>query len=184
MEYIGDISMSDLKDTVLFLLLASTLIGVLIFIPVERDRQFYIKGKIDTLHENLLSDIKRNTIDPIVIRIDSQGGRLDIGFKLYEELKEREGKVTMIVDGQALSMAALLLCAADEVRVSLMDDVMFHLPSIEGKKRHEITDEERQVLEYYTRKIVKIMDTDCKSKNLIRHDTIKRMLSGEDVYVN
>ena len=49
------------------------------------------------------------------VRINSPGGEMDDGFAIYNALKAHPGKVTVVIDGIAASMATIIAMAGDQV---------------------------------------------------------------------
>jgi len=62
----------------------------------------------------------------ITIRLNSGGGEVAAGWALVSRLSEITGKKTVIIDGQAASMAAIWLAFFDEVISNDTSSIMFH----------------------------------------------------------
>lgn len=65
----------------------------------------------------------------ITVWIDSYGGGVFAGAGIYNALKEHKGKVTVKVDGKAMSMASVIAMAGDEIQMSPVAVMMIHNPS-------------------------------------------------------
>lgn len=64
----------------------------------------------------------------IVIRINSYGGEVFDGFAIYNTIKERKDKVTVIIDGVAASIAGYIPLAASVVKAHRNAQTMYHNP--------------------------------------------------------
>lgn len=64
----------------------------------------------------------------ITVWIDSWGGDVFAGAGIYNALKEHKGKVTVKVDGKAVSAASVIAMAGDEVLMSPASIIMIHNP--------------------------------------------------------
>jgi ATP-dependent Clp protease protease subunit len=64
----------------------------------------------------------------INVWIDSWGGDTTAAAGIYNALKEHEGKVTVKIDGKAVSAASVIAMAGDEVKMSPVGILMIHNP--------------------------------------------------------
>lgn len=64
----------------------------------------------------------------ITVWIDSYGGSVFAGASIYNALKEHKGKITVKVDGKAMSAASVIAMAGDEVLMSPVAVMMIHNP--------------------------------------------------------
>jgi ATP-dependent Clp protease, protease subunit len=64
----------------------------------------------------------------ITVWIDSYGGSVFAAAGIYNALKEHNGKVTVKIDGKAMSAASVIAMAGDEVLMSPMAVMMIHNP--------------------------------------------------------
>lgn len=64
----------------------------------------------------------------ITVWIDSYGGSVFAGASIYNALKEHKGKITVKVDGKAMSAASVIAMAGDEVLMSPVALMMIHNP--------------------------------------------------------
>lgn len=64
----------------------------------------------------------------LVVRINSPGGSVFDGFAIYNLLNQREGKVTVQVDGMAASAASVIAMAGDEILMADNALMMIHDP--------------------------------------------------------
>jgi ATP-dependent Clp protease, protease subunit len=73
---------------------------------------------------------------PITVVLNSNGGSVDDGFAIYGAIRQTSNPVTIKVLGQASSMAAIILQAAN-TRVADRDSfIMLHLPSYDLSDTH------------------------------------------------
>ena len=64
----------------------------------------------------------------LTVWIDSYGGSVFAGASIYNALKEHDGKITVKVDGKAMSAASVIAMAGDEVLMSPVALMMIHNP--------------------------------------------------------
>lgn len=64
----------------------------------------------------------------ITVWIDSYGGSVFAGAGIYNALKEHDGKITVKVDGKAMSAASVIAMAGDEIYMSPVAVLMIHNP--------------------------------------------------------
>lgn len=65
---------------------------------------------------------------PLSVRINSNGGDVFEGVAIYNQLARHEGKVTVDIDGSALSAASIIAMAGDEIRIAENAMMMIHDP--------------------------------------------------------
>lgn len=66
------------------------------------------------------------TTNKIVVRLNSPGGEFNEGIAIYNALKNHEAHVTIIIEGYALSVAADIAAAGDEVIIREGSLLMVH----------------------------------------------------------
>lgn len=64
----------------------------------------------------------------ITVWIDSWGGDTTAAAGIYNALKEHKGKVTVKIDGKAVSAASVIAMAGDEIKISPVGIMMIHNP--------------------------------------------------------
>lgn len=64
----------------------------------------------------------------LTVWIDSYGGSVFAAAGIYNALKEHKGKVTVKVDGKAMSAASVIAMAGDEILMSPVAVMMIHNP--------------------------------------------------------
>lgn len=67
---------------------------------------------------------------PVTVRINSPGGAVFEGLSAYELLKTHGGKVTVIVDGIAASIASIIAMSGGEIRMGSASMLMIHDASL------------------------------------------------------
>lgn len=65
----------------------------------------------------------------LTLRINSPGGSVFDGVAIYNALKRHEGRVTVLIDGIAVSIASMIAMAGDEVVMPANAMLMLHDPS-------------------------------------------------------
>lgn len=66
----------------------------------------------------------------ITIRMNSPGGEVYAALPIHNRLRELKAKITVIVDGIAMSAASFIMCAADTVKLSESTIIMIHKSAI------------------------------------------------------
>jgi ATP-dependent protease ClpP protease subunit len=79
--------------------------------------------------EKLRSFLTQAGGQPVTIRLNSQGGNVVDGLACYNLLRQYTGKVTVTVDGMALSIASVIAMAADDLVVPDNAWMMIHNPN-------------------------------------------------------
>jgi len=69
--------------------------------------------------------------EPLVVRIDSEGGSVFDGFSIYEAFASYDGPKKAIIESTAFSIASYIAMAFDEVEIAENGYVMIHEPSTE-----------------------------------------------------
>ncbi len=67
--------------------------------------------------------------DAVTIRLHTYGGSVVDGNLIFNAINKSKSKVTIIVDGLAASMGAIILMAAEDVHIAENAYVMIHAPS-------------------------------------------------------
>lgn len=67
-------------------------------------------------------------VSEIHVRLNSQGGNVVDGLACFNILKQNPARKIVHVDGMALSIASLVMCAGDEIEVAENSWVMIHNP--------------------------------------------------------
>lgn len=65
---------------------------------------------------------------PMTIRLNSEGGNVIDGLACYNLLRSYKGETTVVIDGMALSIASLVACGADKVKMAENAWLMVHNP--------------------------------------------------------
>lgn len=85
-----------------------------------------LEGNYIVLDE-FLEDLKQiEKAKRITVRLNSVGGDVFAAIPIHNRLRELKAKVTVVVDGVAMSGGALIMCAADDVKVNASSLVMVH----------------------------------------------------------
>jgi len=71
-----------------------------------------------------LAEIDPN--EPLVVRINSDGGLVSHGTAIYNALRARPGLVHVSIDGTAASMASIIAMAGDTITIGEAATVMIH----------------------------------------------------------
>ncbi len=65
-------------------------------------------------------------MEDLTVRLNTPGGNATAGWAIISKLSERSGKLKGIIDGQAMSMGAIMLVFFDEVIANDTSRIMFH----------------------------------------------------------
>lgn len=84
--------------------------------------------------------------DELVVRINSQGGDVHLGYGMVAKFAEFNGIKRVKIDGQAASMAAFYLLYADNVEALDVSRIMFHRASYGMWYEENMPDSARQEL--------------------------------------
>lgn len=86
---------------------------------------------------NFRNELNQYKGKDITVWIDSYGGDVFAGAGIYNALKEHDGKVTVKIDGKAMSAASVIAMAGDEILMSPVGIMMIHNPltSAQGDMR-------------------------------------------------
>lgn len=77
------------------------------------------------------NELKQYAGMPITIWIDSYGGNVAAASGIYNAIKKHEGRVTVKIDGKAMSAATIIAMAGDEILMSPLSIMMIHNPLTE-----------------------------------------------------
>jgi len=97
--------------------------------PVDYETGEKIKGDFIALDEFMEDLEKLKNVKTITIRMNSPGGDANAAMPIHNRLRELKAKVTVIVDGIAMSAASFIMCAADTVKLSESTIIMVHKSS-------------------------------------------------------
>jgi len=85
-------------------------------------------GEMCSAPNKFRNELKKYSGRNLTVWIDSYGGNVFAGAGIYNALVNHKGKVTVKVDGKAMSIAATIAMAADEVLMSPVGVMMIHNP--------------------------------------------------------
>lgn len=68
-------------------------------------------------------------VDVINVRLNSFGGEVFEGYAIYNQLKRHPARVEVDIDGAACSIASIIACAGDTVRMARNAMYMIHDPA-------------------------------------------------------
>ncbi|MGN7938507.1 head maturation protease, ClpP-related [Metabacillus sp. 22489] len=74
------------------------------------------------------NELNKYSGQDLTVWIDSYGGSVFAGASIYNSLKEHKGKITVKVDGKAMSAASVIAMAGDEILMSPVAIMMIHNP--------------------------------------------------------
>jgi ATP-dependent Clp protease protease subunit len=97
-----------------------------LFIYDDIGSSFFSEG---VTAESVVEKVKSlGAIDTLNVRINSQGGEVFEGLSIYNYLVQHPARVTVDIDGAALSIASIIAMAGDEVRIAKNAMMMIHEP--------------------------------------------------------
>ncbi len=124
---------------------------------------------------SIVQQLEQLSGDELHVRIHSQGGNLVEGLAIYNRLKQSPKRVVVHVDGMALSMAGVVMCAGDEVIMPDNALFMMHKPWNEIKGNAEMLREAAESLDMLEESLVPIYI----AKSGLGKAKISAMLQGE-----
>lgn len=133
------------------------------------------------VHTILNKLLGAQTSDALDVRINSPGGSIDEGVRLFNILDNSfSGRTTTIIESKAFSMGAMLFCKGDQRVVHPLSMLMFHNYSMFAMgKAGELTDQ----IEHLNRMGHHYFD-DIIVNGWLTQDEYKRMLDGKDYWFN
>jgi len=124
---------------------------------------------------NLLRSV--GEYDVVNIYINSPGGNLFTGVQLISCMKQSMAHIRTILDGQALSLAPLILFAGDEIQISENSIIMFHhYSSFGGGKGNEQLSNATAMNDFYRNTLNKY------GKPFLDDEEIGQICNGQDLY--
>lgn len=110
--------------------------------------------------DNIVREIQKqieNAEGDIVVRINSPGGSVFDGFTIYNLLKQySNGKVKVVIDGLAASIASVIAMAGDEIEIYKNGMIMIHRASGVVVGNADDADKMREILNKLDLSIAKI----------------------------
>jgi ATP-dependent Clp protease protease subunit len=85
-------------------------------------------GETVTTTNNFKEQLKAHAGKDLTVWIDSYGGNVFAAAGIYNALKEHKGKITVKIDGKAMSAASVIAMAGDEILMSPLAIMMVHNP--------------------------------------------------------
>lgn len=115
--------------------------------------------------------------DVVNIYINSPGGNLFTGVQLISCMKQSAAHIRTILDGQAMSLAPLILFAGDEINISENSIIMFHhYSSWGGGKGNEQLSSATAMNDFYRNTLTKY------GKPFLDDAEIESIMNGQDLY--
>ncbi|MET0106633.1 MAG: ClpP-like prohead protease/major capsid protein fusion protein [Sedimenticola sp.] len=78
--------------------------------------------------KDLVEDLSSLQADEIIVRINSYGGSVSDGLAIYNALTRHPARISVEIDGVAVSIASLIAMSGDEVRMASSAMMMIHAP--------------------------------------------------------
>jgi ATP-dependent protease ClpP protease subunit len=109
----------------------------------------------DINSKRVVSDLRSlGRVDTINVRLNSYGGDVNEGKTIYNVLKSHPARVEVDIDGAACSIASVIACAGDTIRMARNAVYMIHDPwavavsgsAMDLRKVAERLDVEREIL--------------------------------------
>ena len=98
--------------------------------PIQMDKSLwaYLLDLPEQTAPGIREDIQKMAGKDICVYINSGGGECIAASVLYTALMEHKGRVTVKIDGQAVSAASVIAMAGDEILMSPTSVMMIHNP--------------------------------------------------------
>lgn len=97
-------------------------------IQMEESLWAWIFGEEEQTAKGIREEIRKMDGQDITVWINSNGGECIAASVIYTALKEHKGKVTVKIDGSAISAASVIAMAGDEILMSPTSVMMIHNP--------------------------------------------------------
>lgn len=97
-------------------------------IQMEESLWAWIFGEEEQTAKGIREEIRKMDGQDITVWINSNGGECIAASVIYTALREHKGKVTVKVDGSAISAASVIAMAGDEILMSPTSVMMIHNP--------------------------------------------------------
>jgi len=78
--------------------------------------------------KDFISQVNGLDVEQITVRLNSYGGSVSDGIAIHNAIKRHKAKVTVAIDGVAMSIASLIAMAGDEVEMAENALFMIHAP--------------------------------------------------------
>ena len=114
------------------------------------------------------------TAKNLVVKINSPGGSVSAGIRIYDELMEFKGEVTTIVTGEAASMGSIIAMAGDVRKMTSGSQMM----------AHEVSPTENQLEGFLdtVRKANAALKNIYVTRAGMSKDAVDQMFAGKDTY--
>lgn len=98
--------------------------------PIQMEESFWawFFGEEEQTAKGLREEIRKTDGKDITVWINSNGGECIAASVIYTALKEHKGKVTVKIEGSAISAASVIAMAGDEILMSPTSVMMIHNP--------------------------------------------------------
>lgn len=124
---------------------------------------------------NLLRSV--GEYDVVRIYINCPGGNLFTGVQLISCMKQSMAHIVTYLDGQAMSLAPLILFAGDDINISENSIIMFHhYSSWGGGKGNEQLANAQAMNDFYKNSLIRY------GKPFLNDDEIDQIIGGTDLY--
>jgi ATP-dependent Clp endopeptidase proteolytic subunit ClpP len=71
-----------------------------------------------------------NSFENVIVHINSPGGEVYEGYTIYNILRNSGKKITVVIEGLCASIATLIACAGDRIKMSPTAEFMIHNPMV------------------------------------------------------
>lgn len=97
-------------------------------IQMEESLWAWLFGEEEQTAKGIREEIRKMDGQDITVWINSNGGECIAASVIYTALREHKGKVTVKIDGSAISAASVIAMAGDEILMSPTSVMMIHNP--------------------------------------------------------
>lgn len=111
----------------------------------------------------------------LTVWVDSWGGDVFAGAGIYNALKEHKGKVTVKIDGKAVSAASVIAMAGDQVLMSPASILMIHNPWTYARGESKDMRHQADVLDEVKESILNVY----MAKTGLSHAKLSRLMDEE-----
>jgi ATP-dependent protease ClpP protease subunit len=131
--------------------------------------------------KNVVKELQSIDTKNILVRVNSYGGSVADGLAIYNALKRHSAKITIVIEGVAVSIASLIAMSGDTIEIAENAMLMIHAPwgSSAGNSK-EMRDYADLLDKYAESMASSYMSKSGKS----REDVLLLLTDGEDHWYN
>jgi ATP-dependent Clp endopeptidase proteolytic subunit ClpP len=119
----------------------------------------YIYDAIDPYiysSKDFIEDLKKIKSDTLTLHINSPGGSVFEGLAIYNTIKKAEKNVTVEIEGLCASIASIIACSGDKVKMHAQSLMMIHKPEVATAGNSNTLQEDIDILNKMEDKLIDV----------------------------